>query len=286
MSRDSTAHCVVSPRSTGIAPRLSRCARSQAAPRLAGDACALILAAFGLRRREPRRGRGCGCARLDAERWRALLPPVRDRARRRRRDGAGDDCRSAELRASWHPQARERRLQREGGATLGDLPELDGEAAYTAPRRAASLPVCRSAITGSQSPSAHIASETALIVAPRACHLPRELQPGGRSWGLTAQLYGLRSRAQLGHRRFHRSRLRWPPRAARQRRAPRSASIRCTRCLPPSRAISAPIRRRAALFLNPLYIDVDGGARTLPKRDGAARASPAPDAAIARRAAR
>jgi 4-alpha-glucanotransferase len=37
------------------------------------------------------------------------------------------------------------------------------------------------------------ACETDLIVAPSSCHLPEGLRLGGRSWGLTAQLYGLRS---------------------------------------------------------------------------------------------
>src|SRR5213078_816904 len=31
-----------------------------------------------------------------------------------------------------------------------------------------------------------------LVVAPATCHLGEALQPGARSWGLTAQLYGLR----------------------------------------------------------------------------------------------
>src|SRR5581483_10655270 len=37
-----------------------------------------------------------------------------------------------------------------------------------------------------------------LIVAPAACYLPPELGPGRRSWGLTAQLYGLRRAADWG----------------------------------------------------------------------------------------
>ncbi len=41
-------------------------------------------------------------------------------------------------------------------------------------------------------------TELALVVAPRSCHLPDGLQPGARSWGLTAQLYGLRSARDWG----------------------------------------------------------------------------------------
>lgn len=37
-----------------------------------------------------------------------------------------------------------------------------------------------------------------LAVAPAACHLPRELEEGARSWGLTAQLYSLRSNRGWG----------------------------------------------------------------------------------------
>ena len=39
---------------------------------------------------------------------------------------------------------------------------------------------------------------TELIVAPASCHLPSALQPGSHSWGLTAQLYGVRSGRDWG----------------------------------------------------------------------------------------
>jgi 4-alpha-glucanotransferase len=42
------------------------------------------------------------------------------------------------------------------------------------------------------------ATEISLIVAPAACHLHPSLQPGARSWGVTAQLYGLRSTGNWG----------------------------------------------------------------------------------------
>ena len=41
-------------------------------------------------------------------------------------------------------------------------------------------------------------AEIDLIVAPASCHLGDRLQPGARSWGLTAQLYGLRSARDWG----------------------------------------------------------------------------------------
>ena len=43
-----------------------------------------------------------------------------------------------------------------------------------------------------------VTAQIELIVAPASCHLPQALQPGGRSWGLTAQLYGVRSGRNWG----------------------------------------------------------------------------------------
>ncbi|MGA8551111.1 MAG: 4-alpha-glucanotransferase [Stellaceae bacterium] len=42
------------------------------------------------------------------------------------------------------------------------------------------------------------AAQLELIVAPARCHLPPQLEPGARSWGLTCQLYGLRSADDWG----------------------------------------------------------------------------------------
>jgi 4-alpha-glucanotransferase len=41
-------------------------------------------------------------------------------------------------------------------------------------------------------------AEIDLIIAPRSCHLPDGLRPGARSWGLTAQVYGLRGGRDWG----------------------------------------------------------------------------------------
>jgi 4-alpha-glucanotransferase len=43
-----------------------------------------------------------------------------------------------------------------------------------------------------------VAAQLDLIVAPARCHLPPHLGPGARSWGLTCQLYGLRSARDWG----------------------------------------------------------------------------------------
>ena len=46
--------------------------------------------------------------------------------------------------------------------------------------------------------AAGITARLSLIVAPARCHLPGALGPGARSWGLTCQLYGLRSARNWG----------------------------------------------------------------------------------------
>jgi 4-alpha-glucanotransferase len=46
--------------------------------------------------------------------------------------------------------------------------------------------------------AAGVAARLSLVVAPALCHLPKELGPNARSWGLTCQLYGLRSARNWG----------------------------------------------------------------------------------------
>jgi 4-alpha-glucanotransferase len=43
-----------------------------------------------------------------------------------------------------------------------------------------------------------LTAEIELIIAPASCHLPKALQPGRHNWGLTTQLYGLRSGRDWG----------------------------------------------------------------------------------------
>jgi 4-alpha-glucanotransferase len=43
-----------------------------------------------------------------------------------------------------------------------------------------------------------VTAPLSLIVAPACCYLPKELSPDARSWGLTCQLYGLRSTRNWG----------------------------------------------------------------------------------------
>jgi 4-alpha-glucanotransferase len=46
--------------------------------------------------------------------------------------------------------------------------------------------------------AARMTAQVNLIVAPARCYLPKELAPNARSWGLTCQLYGLRSTRNWG----------------------------------------------------------------------------------------
>ncbi len=55
----------------------------------------------------------------------------------------------------------------------------------------------RLTVTGAGARSGTTA-EISLVVAPDSCHLPDALQQGAYSWGLTAQLYGLRSERDWG----------------------------------------------------------------------------------------
>jgi 4-alpha-glucanotransferase len=73
--------------------------------------------------------------------------------------------------------------------------ECSGRSAGPLLRLPAGLPLGyhRLAVAGGGSEA-----EIGLIVAPASCHLPAALQRGGRSWGLTLQLYGLRSAGNWG----------------------------------------------------------------------------------------
>src|SRR6266852_6007434 len=78
---------------------------------------------------------------------------------------------------------------------LEDGAESAGKSDGAELRLPAGLPLGyhRLAITG-----VGASAEIGLVVAPDACHLGDALQPGARSWGLTAQLYGLRSARDWG----------------------------------------------------------------------------------------
>jgi 4-alpha-glucanotransferase len=73
--------------------------------------------------------------------------------------------------------------------------ECSGDATGTELRLPGGLPLGYHRLTVA---GATTSADVALIVAPESCHLPAALQPGVRSWGLTAQLYGLRSARDWG----------------------------------------------------------------------------------------
>ena len=99
-----------------------------------------------------------------------------------------------------------------------------------------------------------VAAEIELIVAPPSCHLPEALQPGRRNWGLTTQLYGLRSARDWGIGDF--TDLGWLARAAGRLGA-------ATVGINPLHALFAaeprhfsPYSPSSRIWLNALYIDV------------------------------
>jgi len=80
---------------------------------------------------------------------------------------------------------------------LEDGAQIEGRSEGAELRLPAGLPLGyhRLAITGT---GAGASAEIGLVVAPDSCHLGDALQPGARSWGLTAQLYGLRGARDWG----------------------------------------------------------------------------------------
>src|SRR5438477_9807991 len=126
-----------------------------------------------------------------------------------------------------------------------------------------------------------VATEIELIVAPPSCHLPEALQPGRRNWGLTTQLYGLRSARDWGIGDF--TDLAWLARAAGRLGA-------ATVGINPLHALFAaeprhfsPYSPSSRVWLDFLYIDVTA----VPgfAEDAAAQALAAPAAIAAARAA-
>ena len=98
-------------------------------------------------------------------------------------------------------------------------------------------------------------AEIDLIVAPRSCHLPEGLRSGARSWGLTAQLYGLRSARDWGIGDFTDLEVLC--------RAGRRARRRCDRRQPAARAV----RGRAASFQPVFAVEPRLAQRSLYRRD-------------------
>ena len=98
-------------------------------------------------------------------------------------------------------------------------------------------------------------AETVLIVAPPHCHLPPELDEGGRAWGATVQLYALRSVRNWGMGDF--TDLATLAAGVAQRGA-RTLGINPLHALFPAepRHIS-PYSPSSRLFLNPLYLDTE-----------------------------
>jgi 4-alpha-glucanotransferase len=192
------------------------------------------------------------CARLEAAEWEPLLPPV---ATTLAGPGAAVPmtvAAGASGRIVWQ-------LRLESGATASGAAELDTLAiiAEQGGRRRVALPIDRTVPIGYHRLSVALGSaeaETTLIVAPPRCHVPPALAQGRRSWGLTAQLYALRSERNWGIGDFGDL----AALAAGAARAGAGAlGINPLHALFPAepRHIS-PYSPSSRVFLNPLYLDI------------------------------
>lgn len=141
--------------------------------------------------------------RWEAAEWRALLPPVLVHPQ-----GQEPVRLTLHLPAGLRDRAGRWQLTREDGATAagefsaGDLPQLahaaldDGD--YLA--LGLTLPPCEEA--GHHRLSVSLdglpPAQMPLIVCPATCHRPPVLEAGGRVWGVSVQLYGVRSQRNWG----------------------------------------------------------------------------------------
>lgn len=139
----------------------------------------------------------------EAAEWRALLPPVLVHPQ-----GPDPVRLTLHLPAGWRERRGQWHLTQECGATTGgtfhagELPELarttldDGD--YLA--LGLTLPPCDAA--GYHCLSLSLdglpPAQMPLIVCPPTCHRPPALEGGGRVWGVSVQLYGVRSRRNWG----------------------------------------------------------------------------------------
>ena len=94
-----------------------------------------------------------------------------------------------------------------------------------------------------------------LIVAPRRCYLPPELEDGGRVWGLSAQLYGLRSERNWGVGDF--SDLGALTRTAAKHGAAMVGINPLHPLFPADPGHSSPYAPSTRVLLNVLYLDVE-----------------------------
>jgi 4-alpha-glucanotransferase len=164
---------------------------------LAPDDRASLLRALGLLADGPDNA-GATLARIADAAFTRPLPPVLVLADAPRRVPIALPADAVPPRLRWSLRLESGEV-REGEAAFAELPWLEGATlgsrAYE--RRALALP--DDLPTGYHQLSlAEPAAGMALIVAPQRCWQPPRLAAGGRSWGLSVQLYSLRSRRNWG----------------------------------------------------------------------------------------
>ncbi len=192
-------------------------------------------------------------AALEDERWRRTLPPV---VVVRERDlpvslAVAVDPASPDATLSWEVETEDGAV--EGGAVrVDDLAVAGRSGDGGRERRVFVLPVIP--LTGYHALRLGDAEAT-LIVAPDRTYLPPELQGDGRTWGLSLQLYALRSDRNWGMGDF-----------ADLARLVDEAGARGAGCLalnplhalyPGDPGRYSPYGPSSRLYLNPLYIDVE-----------------------------
>ncbi len=193
---------------------------------------------------------------LEAEPWRALLPPavvVRESAALRvalvlpERLNAG--------RILWSLEGEGARPEGHADPETLEVIASTGEGPHRHRRLALALPQLAPGYYRLSVAAGHENAETSLIVAPSCAFLPPPIADGARAWGIAAQLYSLRSARNWGIGDFG------DLGALAELAAGQGASalgINPLHALFPAepRHIS-PYSPSSRLFLNPLYLDIE-----------------------------
>ncbi len=195
-------------------------------------------------------------AALEAERWRALLPPavvVRDSAAPRVGFVLPDRLNAGRI--LWSLAGEGMRAEGSADPNALDTIETTGKRAHRHRRLDLPLPQLAPGYYRLSAAAGHENAETCLIVAPACAYLPPALADRRRAWGVAAQLYSLRSARNWGMGDFA------DLGALAEMAAGKGAAalgINPLHALYPAepRHIS-PYSPSSRLFLNPLYLDIE-----------------------------
>ena len=225
--------------------------------RVSPDTLRAILAAMGLAAATPR-DVAESIARLEAMEWLHLLPPV---AAAWAEDvetaplTVAEDAANEVASCTVEFETGERRVR---DVELSSLPVLDERRERRRRLRRLALPIDPGLPPGYHRLTVAVGEANAtamLVVAPRRCYLPPPLDGARRAWGVTAQLYALRSARNWGMGDFTDLATLG---AGVARAGAKTLGINPLHALFPAepRHIS-PYSPSSRLFLNPLYLDVE-----------------------------